>query len=132
MNITLLLILLSLPVMIISSQQVLAKENRSLLYSIDEKPFNTTYPDWSVKWWKWLQEQPLPNNPAVDQDGRNCGVGQSSEVFFLTGSLSGEADRKCEIPFGKSNILHMGLNVPKRNILNIPLMKNCQTVHKMN
>jgi len=87
----------------ISLQQVFAQENNSMIYTMNEKPYGITNEEWSMKWWKWLQEIPIPQNPAVDKTGQYCHVGQNNtNVWFLTGVLAGEADRKCEIPSGKS------------------------------
>lgn len=75
--------------------------NNFSLYSLQEEPFGISYANWTIQWWKWLQETPKSQNPSIDTTGEHCNVNQPKEVFFLTGALQGEADRKCEIPFGK-------------------------------
>ena len=48
-------------------------------------------------------EIPQPQNPAVDLDGKYCNMSQNDpNVWYITGTFGGKADRKCEIPFGKA------------------------------
>lgn len=61
-----------------------------------------TYAEWSVKWWQYILETPLENNPAVDPTGANCQFGQSGPVFFLVSTSGGTATRsECVVPAGK-------------------------------
>lgn len=87
----------------ISYQQGFTQENGSLIFPLNEKPYGITNEEWSVKWWKWLQEIPSAQNPAADKTGQNCHMGQNNtDVWFLTGVLAGEAERQCTIPSGKA------------------------------
>lgn len=81
----------------------MAQNNESPLFGLDETPFGITNEEWTAKWWKWLMEIPQPQNPAVDSDGKYCRLGQNDpNVWYITGTFGGKADRKCEIPFGKA------------------------------
>jgi hypothetical protein len=87
----------------VSGQSALAQNDDSPLFLLNERPFGITNGEWTAKWWKWLMEIPQPQNPAVDLDGTYCSMGQSDpNVWFITGTFGGKADRKCEIPFGKA------------------------------
>ena len=98
-----LLFLFALMAMGISYQQGFTQENNFSIYTLNEKPYGITNEEWSVKWWKWLQEIPSPQNPAADKTGQNCHIGQNNtNVWFITGVLAGEADRQCTIPSGKA------------------------------
>jgi hypothetical protein len=61
-----------------------------------------SYPDWIAKWWRWINIIPKIENPANDDTGENCTQKQSGPVWFLAGTLSKKAERKCEIPGGKA------------------------------
>ena len=101
---------LSLAVLIAVSMSVylfslaaVAQSDRNPLYAPNEKPFGISNGEWTAKWWKWLMEIPQPQNPAVDLDGKYCNMGQNDpNVWYITGTFGGKADRKCEIPFGKA------------------------------
>jgi hypothetical protein len=67
-------------------------------------PYGRTYGDWGGAFWQWLYSIPVPNNPALDETGVNCGVGQAGPVWYLPGvfNVSGSATRGCTIPSGKA------------------------------
>jgi hypothetical protein len=63
-----------------------------------------TYAELGAEWWQWAVQAPDANNPLLDDDGKNCRVGQQGPVWFLAGTLgSGEiTERECEVPEGKA------------------------------
>lgn len=73
------------------------------IFSPDSHPYNLTYGDWSAKWWQWAESIPLDKSPFDDPTGHRCGTSQNdSNVWFLAGTLGGDAVRTCEIPAGKA------------------------------
>ena len=87
----------------------------------DSKPYNVTYPEWSVRWWKWVLTIPEENNPIADQTGKDCGINQQGPAWFLTGTLGGSVIRHCTIPSGKA-ILMSPLNA-ECSFAEFPAMK---------
>jgi hypothetical protein len=77
----------------------------ALRYAPGSKPFGRTYAEWTAKWWQWILSIPADDNPARDMDGTLCGINQSGPVWFLAGTLGGNAERSCTIPSGKSILL---------------------------
>jgi hypothetical protein len=71
-------------------------------YSIDSKPYGTSYGDWGAKWWQWAASIPTNKSPLKDNTGANCAQGQGGTVWFLAGTFGGGAERTCTIPAGKS------------------------------
>ena len=65
------------------------------------KPYGKTYAEWSIHWCKWLLSIPKEINPVLDNTGENCAQKQNGSVWFLTGTIGGQARRKCTIPAGK-------------------------------
>ena len=61
-----------------------------------------TYGEWAVAWWQWALSIPAANNPLLDTTGQFAGVGQSGPVWFLAGTLGGNAERTVTVPAGKS------------------------------
>ncbi|MEA2645510.1 MAG: hypothetical protein QOE92_593 [Chloroflexota bacterium] len=49
-------------------------------------------------WWQWAVAEPTATNPVSDKTGDICGKGQPQDVWFLTGTTEGAAQRKCSIP----------------------------------
>ena len=72
------------------------------VYTIDSKPYDVTYGNWTAKWWQWALSIPSNVNPAGDNTGEYCGQKQSGPVWFLAGTFGGSAERKCTIPEGKA------------------------------
>ena len=70
----------------------------NLVYSIDSKPFNISYVDWTEKWWQWSYSIPWDTNPSYDDAGKYCGENQKGPVWFLTLSYNHPVTRTCEIP----------------------------------
>ena len=67
------------------------------LYSPDSSQFNTSYKDWTTKWWQWFIKIPNSQHPFGDSTGENCNVSQSGPVWFLAGS-AGTVERTCTVP----------------------------------
>jgi hypothetical protein len=67
--------------------------------------YNTSFPEWTTTWWKWILSIPESSNPLTDSTGEYCGQGQSGPVWFLAGTLGGNAERVCTIPQGKPILL---------------------------
>jgi hypothetical protein len=79
-----------------------AKNDPIEVYKNDSSPYGQNYPAWTAKWWIWLMSIPTNVNPAADSSGIHCAQGQIGPVWFLAGSTTGNAERVCSIPAGKS------------------------------
>jgi hypothetical protein len=80
------------------------------LFAPDSRPFGRTYAEWTAKWWQWVLSIAKTENPLVDENGKNCANNQSGPVWFLAGTLQGQAERSCGIPIDKA-ILFPVINV---------------------
>jgi hypothetical protein len=77
-----------------------------------------TIGEWTGKWWTWLLTSPLHRDPALDDSGEHCGVGQDGPVWFLAGSFSKHpVTRRCSVPEGKYVLfpMHTGITKPTPN-----------------
>ncbi|MBV9176460.1 MAG: hypothetical protein JO297_05430 [Nitrososphaeraceae archaeon] len=81
---------------------MIANNDDPHIFSINSKPYGSSYSDWCIRWIKWLLEQPRESNPAIDTSGENCAQNQHGPVWFLAGTFGGSATRKCNIPLGKA------------------------------
>jgi hypothetical protein len=80
---------------------VLVEASELSVFLPNEKPFNLTYGEWSVEWWKWLLSSPNDSNPSTDKTGEYCPMNQNnSNVWFLAGTSGGYEERKCSIAEG--------------------------------
>jgi hypothetical protein len=80
---------------------VLVEASELSVFLPNEKPFNLTYGEWSVEWWKWLLSSPNDSNPSTDKTGEYCTMNQNnSNVWFLAGTSGGYEERKCSIAEG--------------------------------
>jgi hypothetical protein len=52
------------------------------------------------EWWQWAISIPLGPNPLTDDSGRDCGVGQRGEYWFVAGNAGGRSTRSCTVPRG--------------------------------
>lgn len=78
----------------------------------NSSPYNSTYGQWTAKWWNWLVSFPdntsnstLTQNPGQDPSGKSCALGQTGPVWFLAGSTGKSGPltvRTCTIPTGKA------------------------------
>jgi hypothetical protein len=57
----------------------------------------------SAEWWQWVYSIPLSVNPAFDDSGANCVVGQRGDVWFLAGTFDGlpKTRTHCSVPEDK-------------------------------
>jgi len=70
----------------------------NLVYDLDSRPFNTSYADWTAKWWQWAYSIPWDKNPSYDDTGKYCSENQKPPVWFLTQAYEHPVTRTCEIP----------------------------------
>jgi len=101
------------------------------LFPIDSSPYGVSNADWSAKWWKWLMEIPQDQNPANDPTGAHCAINQNdTNVWFITGTLSGSAERTCNIPAGRALFLGDGIEcstIENPEAKTDDLLKKCAT-----
>jgi hypothetical protein len=73
------------------------------IYEIDSNPYDITYTEWVIRWWRWLISIPRSSSPVFDLTGEFCDVSQKNPyVWFLAGTMGGTVTRNCTIPFGKA------------------------------
>jgi hypothetical protein len=72
------------------------------VFSINSKPYGSTYGEWSAKWWQWYLPIPASNNPLNDNTGALCSLKQVGPVWFMMGSNKGPVVRDCTVPQGKA------------------------------
>jgi hypothetical protein len=78
----------------------------SILFTRDSKPYGHTFPEWTIKWWRWLLSLPIAINPATDNSGQYSSLNQNDpNVWFLAGTFGGSVIRTCTIPLGKSILM---------------------------
>lgn len=78
------------------------------LFSPEEKPFESSYQDYVVAWWKWLISIPDELNPDRDETGERSTDGQNpmSPIFFLsTGTPEHKVKRICKVPSNKGILI---------------------------
>ena len=81
------------------------------VFPVDSKPYGFSIPEWTVKWWQWFLAIPQDNHPMNDETGKRCGVNQEDRnVWFLTTTGSGTAERTCTIPQGKAILTPVAAN----------------------
>jgi hypothetical protein len=62
-------------------------------------PYGASYNEWGARWWQWVLDRPIDQNPIDDATGALCAIGQSGPVWFLVG---GVATRTCALPGDKA------------------------------
>jgi hypothetical protein len=70
-----------------------------------DKPYGSTYGQWTVRWWEWALSIPITFNPVVDESGQYANINQNGPVWFLAGTIGDEnkvAHRKCRVPKSKA------------------------------
>lgn len=74
----------------------------------EKEHYGKSYSEWNAEWYKWIygiQYGDKCQLPVDDSTGEYCDIGQSSDVFFLAGSI--EADKtvvvrdQCAVPADK-------------------------------
>jgi hypothetical protein len=85
---------------------MLEEENKNdIMFYTDSNPFNVSFPEWTVRWWRWLRSIRHNKSPALDLTGYFCSESQyDPNVWFLAGTSAPvkTAKRKCIIPHGKA------------------------------
>ena len=69
----------------------------------NSKPHGASYAQWSAAWWQWAfsLHAYVPLNPLLATGAVDCSYGQTSDVWFLVGTVaSGNTYRNCSIPTG--------------------------------
>ena len=85
----------------LSSQLVLADEINPGLYSPNSSPYGTSFDKWTTKWWQWFIGIPNSQQPFPDTTGEKCGIKQAGPVWYLVGA-AGKVERNCIIPSDKA------------------------------
>jgi hypothetical protein len=72
--------------------------------AVGETAHGKTYPEWIVAWTRWIFSIPKNQNPGIYLDAAYCTLGQSGDVWFLSGVFLGTGffSRACTIPAGKA------------------------------
>lgn len=106
MNLTVIIPILGSLITLISLTALASAQSQNIdTFPMDSKPYNSTYGDWSAKWWIWALSIPEENNPITDQTGENCAINQQGPVWFLAGTTGGSVTRECDVPAGKAILL---------------------------
>jgi hypothetical protein len=79
-------------------------------FSPESTPYGRSFGEWTAKWWQWILAVPKSDSPLIDHTGKNSAKNQMGPVWFLAGTLQGQAERSCTIPADKS-ILFPVINV---------------------
>jgi hypothetical protein len=82
-----------------------AAPNEFELYSVNAKPYNSSFVEWTTKWWQWVLAIPQNENPTNDPSGKFCSTNQSGPVWYLAGTLGGDQERECTIPSSKAILI---------------------------
>ncbi len=57
-----------------------------------------TIGEWTAEWWQWAYSQSIPNDAFTDTTGVYSSINQSGPVFFVAGTIGGEATRSFSVP----------------------------------
>ena len=85
-----------------TSPGIVPDQAKSGVFPPGSSPYGLSFPEWTVRWWKWALGIPAASNPLLDSSGEFCSQGQSGPVWFLAGTSGGPASRSCAIPAGKA------------------------------
>lgn len=77
----------------------------NLVHGLESRPYNTSYADWTEKWWQWIYSIPTDRNPSYDDTGKYCGENQKGPVWFLIQSFEHDVVRTCEVPRNTSLLI---------------------------
>lgn len=78
----------------------------SMLFAPDSVPYGVTFPDWTIRWWRWLLSSSMETNPALDVSGKWSELRQDDpNVWFLAGTFGGSVVRTSTIPPGKAILM---------------------------
>ncbi len=93
----------------LTAHKVFAQADKNDIFPPQSRPYDKTYADWTIEWWRWLLSLPNDRNPSVvnDNTGKLCSQGQSGPVWFLPTTFNGRAERTCNIPSDKGIIIEV-------------------------
>jgi hypothetical protein len=64
------------------------------LFAIDSKPYEISFSDWTMNWWRWLLLIPKENSPAYDWIGGKALVNQTNrDVVYFCQTIDGSQER---------------------------------------
>lgn len=92
----------------LNGELVVLKNSTSIAFNSVSNPYDVTYPEWTIMWWRWIMAFPRSCNPAFDLSGSECAKDQNNmNVWFLAGTVMplSSANRECVIPQGKAILL---------------------------
>jgi hypothetical protein len=105
-------------VALVYNQTTYAVKSSDLIYSINEKPFGSSYSEWIGKWWQWHLS--IPNkiknrHPREAYSPKKCGWKQNDEnVWFLPDGRNLELSeantpeiRKATVPHDKALLVQI-------------------------
>jgi hypothetical protein len=74
------------------------------VFSPQAHPYGHTYSEWEIRFLKWLNAIPIPENPWLDPSGQHCAVAQFGPVWYLVDNLGVPHPyiRTCTVPTGKA------------------------------
>ena len=71
-------------------------------FSPESTPYGRSFGEWTRKWWQWVLAAPKSDSPLIEHTGKNSAKNQMGPVWFLAGTLQGEAERSCTVPAAKA------------------------------
>jgi hypothetical protein len=57
--------------------------------------------EFAARWMKWVAGTSVANSPLLDETGGDAGRKQPGDVWFLGGTMGGEAQREFDVPVGR-------------------------------
>lgn len=75
------------------------------LYLPNSRPYGVKFGEWTIRWWQWCLSQPKSTNPVNDRKRTDRNAANSQlyqDVWFLSGTTDGDAERECIIPRGSA------------------------------
>jgi hypothetical protein len=90
--------------LLVEKEKMLMTHNPEFsLYNISTTPCGKSWDEWIQLWWKWCYSEPFEKSPVADSSGQYCCRGQLyDDIWFLAGTFGEVAERRCEIPEGRS------------------------------
>jgi hypothetical protein len=79
------------------------QNNVTEIFAPDSQPFDLSYEDHIINFWKLMLSIPVQDNPMEDESGEICTYGQdtsNSSIFYLTANPGGISTKTCKIPSG--------------------------------
>ena len=75
------------------------KEIEDYLFMLNDSPLGIDYKEWTNRWWNWLVDKPIDDNPAKDPSGKHSDSSflRRQKVFYLAGEMEGHAKRNVNI-----------------------------------